>query len=100
MSASSKRLGSSYGSGGRVSSAISAPELHERTRWVFEPIPEGVARLLDAGCHDRATAAAFRPRAASAFGIDLDANAIRSGQSRFPEIHILQASGAAIPFND
>jgi len=72
--------------------------LHERTRWVFEHIPEGAGRLLDAGCHDGETTAAFRLRAGAAVGIDLDRAAIRAGSRRFPAVQLLVASGDALPF--
>jgi SAM-dependent methyltransferase len=74
--------------------------LHERTRWAFERIPDGTTRLLDAGCHDGATTAAFRARCDQAVGIDTDVAALRAGRDRFPRVALLAASAAALPFAD
>ncbi len=81
-------------------SAISAEceRLYERTRWVFEHIPAGVDRLLDVGCHDGAGTAAFHRRCATAWGVDTDLAALRSGRQRFPAVHLAAASAAALPF--
>ncbi len=87
-------------SGTGPADTVAPRALHERTRWVFEHIPDGVSRLLDAGCHDGATTAAFRPRAEAAIGVDTDRSALRSGKRRFTQVQLLAASGAALPFAD
>jgi ubiquinone/menaquinone biosynthesis C-methylase UbiE len=81
-------------------SAPSPKALHERTRWVFEHLPADAARLLDAGCHDGSSTAAFRTRVGMAVGIDLDQAAIQRGHRRFAQIKLLTASGADLPFRD
>jgi len=67
---------------------------------VYEHIPDGVGRLLDAGCHDGESTAAFHRRAETAFGVDTDDRAIRAGATRFPDVRLLVASGDALPFSD
>jgi len=73
--------------------------LHERRRWVFEHIPPNADRLLDAGCHDGESTAAFARRVRFALGFDADVEALRHGA----QIHagkLCAASADAIPFAD
>src|SRR3954454_10405023 len=72
--------------------------LHERIRWVHDHLPDGIERLLDAGCHDGATTSAFRTRAALAVGIDIDVSALSEGAREFPEVRLAAGSGDALPF--
>jgi SAM-dependent methyltransferase len=74
--------------------------LHERTRWVFEHLPKGIDRLLDAGCHDARGTAEFARLARRTTGIDVDVAALRRGDQLFPHLQLLCASGAALPFAD
>jgi SAM-dependent methyltransferase len=83
-----------------VSPAGTTPTLHERTRWVYEHLPEGVDRLLDAGCHDGATTRALAPRARLAVGIDLDTMALLRGARSRDGVQLLSANGSALPFRD
>jgi SAM-dependent methyltransferase len=74
--------------------------LHERTKWVYEHLPEGIERVLDAGCHDGAATSAFANRARFAVGIDLDAAALQRGAREGTGVRLLRANGAALPFRD
>jgi SAM-dependent methyltransferase len=72
--------------------------LHERIRWVHDHLPDGIERLLDAGCHDGATTSAFRSRATLAVGIDVNVSALSEGAREYPGVRLAAASGDALPF--
>lgn len=84
---------------GKVRPAAGGP-LHERSRWIYEHLPEGIHRLLDAGCHDGAATGAFATRAEISVGVDLNIDALRAGGLRCRGLHLAAANAAALPFSD
>lgn len=72
--------------------------LHERGLWTYDHLPSRVGRLLDAGCHDGASTAAFTARADLAVGIDLDVAALQRGRSADGRLRLAAANVAALPF--
>jgi SAM-dependent methyltransferase len=56
--------------------------------------------LLDAGCHDAASTAAFATRADLAVGIDLDVIALARGRPAHGSARVAAADVAALPFRD
>ena len=74
--------------------------LHERGRWAYDHLPPRVHCLLDAGCHDGASTAAFATRADLAVGVDLDVMALRRGRLADASPRVAAADVAALPFRD
>lgn len=74
--------------------------LHERARWVFEHLPQGIDGLLDVGCHDGVSTAAFATRARRAVGVDVDVPALQAGLPGRGSVSLLAASGAELPFRN
>lgn len=90
------RTGSERGSVLSPQSAV----LHERARWVYEHLPPRIDRLLDVGCHDGASTAAFAARSHRAVGVDLDLPALVRGRGAHRNLLLAGASAAALPFAD
>lgn len=75
-------------------------DLHERARWVFQHLPQNIDRLLDAGCHDGASASGFSANARLTVGIDVDVAALAAGGQRYGGVTLVAGSVASLPFAD
>lgn len=75
-------------------------DLHERARWIFQHLPQNIDRLLDAGCHDGASASRFTACARFTVGADVDVPALVAGSHRYVGPTLVAGSVASLPFAD
>jgi ubiquinone/menaquinone biosynthesis C-methylase UbiE len=74
---------------------------YNRFGFAWENVPHGAAHL-DFGCYDGAFLASLRNKGiARLVGVDINQEAVRSGQKRFPDTEIIHISKAVpLPFRD
>jgi SAM-dependent methyltransferase len=74
--------------------------LRDRYRLAYEALPEGLERLLDAGCNSAESTGWYRQKAKHVFGIDPSETAIARGRAAFPDLDLRVGSLEALPYPD
>jgi len=70
------------------------------TAYIFELLGDLAGRCLDLGCGGGVHLPAFRERGWSPVGVDLSVDQLRVARMRAPDVWLVRADGAALPFAD